>query len=193
MTAATGGRRAWDVGRYLFFTSLLLAAGANGLAQPAPTKSGLFASTSRIRPASDFEAGVIADGVCRSETLRSMVETLQTSDVIVYVTMRPVSDRAVAGGLEFLGATTTDRILRAVIAFPLDRISRMAMLGHELHHAIEVANNAAVRNRRAFDDFYKSHGIQGATQVAHETEAARQAQWRVRAEVVVRDGSCDKS
>jgi hypothetical protein len=41
-----------------------------------------------------------------------MVAALQTSDVIVYVDMRPGSDRRVARHLQFMGATTTDRLLR---------------------------------------------------------------------------------
>src|SRR5262245_8831923 len=111
---------------------------------------------SRIRPASGFEAGMIVEGVCRSATLRSMVASLEASDVIVYVRMRRLPERSMVGGLEFLGTTATDRILRVTITFPLDRASRTAILGHELQHAIEVAANPEIRNRKTFDEFYRS-------------------------------------
>ena len=48
------------MGLYLFLMSLAV------LANP----------TSKIRPATDFEAEIVAEGVCRSPTLRMMVETV---------------------------------------------------------------------------------------------------------------------
>ncbi len=94
----------------------------------AQTAAGLDVRTAdpvvATRPASAFVAGVIEEGLCRSATIRSMVATLQTSDVIVYVEMKPLSDRRVAAGLEYLGATTTDRILRVVLGFPLSTAPR---------------------------------------------------------------------
>jgi hypothetical protein len=177
--------------RYLVLACVSLATGAHCQAQ---TALGLFAPTadpaSRLRPANAFLAGVIEEGVCRSQTLRSMVAALQASDVIVYVTMRPLSDRRVWGGLEFIGATATDRVLRVVLRLPLDRIARMAILGHELRHAIEVAGAREIRSQKALEDYYRAHGIPGATEWTYETDAAHRTELRVREEVTTRSVLC---
>jgi len=163
------------MGRYVFLmTALAAAIGADAKAQPG---------AARIRPVGDADAAVVADAACRSATVRSMVARLEASDVIVYVTMRPMRNRVIAGGLEFVAATATDRVLRVVLAFPLDRVSRIAMLGHELQHAVEVADAPEIRSRAQFEAHYQSHGIEGAAAGAHETDRARLAERRVRAEL----------
>jgi len=154
--------------------------------QAQPASGSVTDPASRLRPASTFVAGVIEDGVCRSATLRSMVATLQTTDLIVYVTMVPLSDRRVAAGLQYLGATTTHRVLQVVLRFPLDRIARMAMLGHEIQHAIEVAGAPEIRSQKAMEDYYRAHGVPGATESTYETDAAHRTEFRVREEVTAR-------
>ncbi len=157
----------------------------------AQTASGSATDpASRLRPASTFVAGVIEEGACRSATLRSMVATLQTTDLIVYVTMVPVSDHRVAAGLQYLGATTTHRILQVVLRFPLDRIARMAMLGHELQHVIEVASAPEIRSQKTLEDYYRAHGVPGATESTYETDTARRTELRVREEVTARFTKC---
>jgi hypothetical protein len=104
--------------------------------------------------------------------------------------MKPLSDRRVAGGLQFIGATATDRVLRVMLGFPLDRTSRIAMLGHELQHAIEVAGAPEITSRKAFEDYYRSHGVPGATESGYETEAAHRTEFRVRQEATARFTAC---
>jgi hypothetical protein len=169
---------------WLLLGSIGLACSARCQAQ---TTAGLDVRTadpvSRLRPASAFVAGVIEEGLCRSATIRSMVATLQTSDVIVYVEMKRLSDRRVAAGLEYVGATTTDRILRVVLGFPLDRTTRIAMLGHELQHASEVAGAPEIRSQKALEGYYRAHGVPGASEWTYETAAAHRTESRVRQEV----------
>jgi hypothetical protein len=138
---------------------------------------------SHLRPASDFEAAVINEGRCRSATFRALVQSLQTSDLTVSVLMKRVPDRRVAGGLQFLGATPTDRILRIVLTFPLDRYQRITMLGHELQHAVEVAGVPEIRSKQAFDEFYRAHGIPSQVEGAFETEGARRTELRIQEEI----------
>ena len=157
----------------------------------AQTASGSVTEpASRLRPASTFVAGVIEEGICRSATLRSMVATLQTTDLIVYVTMAPLSDRRVGGGLQYVGVTATDRVLRIVLRFSLDRTARMAMLGHELQHAIEVASAPEIRSQKTLEDYYRAHGVPGATESTYETDAAHRMEFRVREEVTARFTKC---
>jgi len=158
--------------------------GARCEAQPANPWHGEmpFATAARLRPASSFEAAMLDEGLCRSATFRSLVATLKTSDLIVYVNVKRLSPGNLAGGLQFVAATATTRIMRVVIGLTVDRIARIAVLGHELQHAVEVAGSPDIRSSTAFADFYRSHGVRGATQHAYETEAARSTEERIRRE-----------
>jgi hypothetical protein len=158
--------------------------GARCEAQPAnPSDVAMpFDAVARLRPASSFEALILEEGLCSSATLRSLVATLETSDLIVYVNVRRLSSRGLAGGLQFVAATATSRVLRIVIGLTVDRTARIALLGHELQHAVEVAGAPNIRSSTALADYYRSHGVPGATQHAYETEAARLTAERIRRE-----------
>jgi hypothetical protein len=134
----------------------------------------------QLRPVSPFEAGVIREGLCKSPTLQALADRLDASDLTVYVSVKPLRDRRLAGGLRFLAATPTDRVLLIEIAFGLDRYARIAMLGHELEHAVEVAETVEIRDKEGFRLFYASHGAVSAIEGAYETDAARQAEVFVR-------------
>jgi hypothetical protein len=64
------------------------------------------------------------------------------------------------------------------------------MLGHELQHAIEVAGALEIRSQKALEDYYRSHGVPGATETTYETEAARRTESRVRQEASGRFTAC---
>src|SRR5262245_672519 len=68
-------------------------------------------SVVRLRPAGRVERRVIAEGVCGSATFRSLVETIERSDLVVHVSMRWLGDRRLSGRLDFLTATATQRVL----------------------------------------------------------------------------------
>jgi hypothetical protein len=137
----------------------------------------------RLLPVSAFEAAVIHDGLCVSPTLRALADRLDASDLTVHVSVKRFSDRRLAGGLRFLAATPTDRVLLIEIAFGLDRYARIAMLGHELRHAVEVAETVQIRDQEGFRLFYASHGVVGAIERGYETDAARRAEIAVRKEL----------
>jgi len=137
----------------------------------------------RLRPDGSVERRVIAEGLCGSATFRSLVDAIQRSDVIVYVSMRPLRNRRVNGHLEFLAATATDRLLRVVFGFPLDRATRIATLGHELRHASEIAAAPDVRTARTFAAYFSAHGRPSEVGTGYETEAARQTELQIRVDL----------
>src|SRR5689334_20087392 len=145
--------------------------------------SPVASDASQLRPASAFEAAVIREGACVSPTLRALADRLDASDLTVHVSVKPFADRRLAGGLRFLAATPTDRVLLIEIAFGLDRYARIAMLGHELQHAVEVAETPQIRDNEGFRRFYASHGMPGAAEFAYETDAARQVEVAIRTEL----------
>jgi len=66
----------------------------------------------------------------------------------------------------------------------------MAMLGHELQHAIEVASAPEIRSQKTLEDYYRAHGVPGATESTYETDAAHRTEFRVREEVTARFTTC---
>ena len=97
-----------------FLVSIFI--GARCEAQPDTTRDGWtpFGAVVRLRPATSFEAAMLQEALCTSATFRSIAATLETSDLIVYVNVRRLSSRGLAGGLQFVAATATNRVLRAV-------------------------------------------------------------------------------
>jgi hypothetical protein len=156
--------------RSVYFACVLLGS-------PASSDGG------QIRPVGAFEAAVIREGVCVSPTLRALAERLDASDLTVHVSVKRLADRRLSGGLRFLAATPTDRVLLIDIAFGLDRYARIAMLGHELQHAVEVAETADIRDKESLRRFYESYGVGGAIEDGYETDAARQVEIAVRKEL----------
>jgi hypothetical protein len=145
--------------------------------------SPIASEGSQLRPVGAFEAAVIREGVCVSPTLRALADRLDASDLSVHVSVKRFADRRLAGGLQFLAATPTDRVLLIEIAFGLDRYARIAMLGHELRHAVEVAETAQIRDKEGFRRFYALHGVGGAVEGGYETDAARRAEIAIREEL----------
>ena len=174
------------IGRYQI-AILVCAAVGTAVGNPCLAQT---VDVSRIRPATGFETGVIQEGLCSSATFRSLVDRLQTSDLIVYVAIRRLPDRRLTGSLEFLGATATHRVLRVVTTFPLDRVSRVAVLGHELQHALEVADAAEIRSSKTFDAYFRAHGLPGAIDSGYDTGAARLTEIRIRHELSGRTRAC---
>jgi len=140
-------------------------------------------SVVHLRPEGRVERRVIAEGLCGSPTFRSLVDAIQRSDVIVYVSMRWLGDRRLRGRLDFLTVTATNRVLRARFTFPLDRETRIAVLGHELQHAVEVAGAPGIRTRVAFAAYYRAHGQPARIESAYDTDAARRVEVQIRVEL----------
>jgi hypothetical protein len=83
---------------------------------------------------------VVRAGREQSPTFRALIERLETTDVVVYVQcgrLRPRLD----GELTFVGAAGGLRYVRVRISWDLTLPRKIAILGHELQHALEVADN----------------------------------------------------
>ena len=80
-------------------------------------------------------AGLIADGVRASPTLQRLVERVEASDLIVRRYLRISLDRRYAG------------------------TQRLAVLGHELQHAVEIADAPSVADNEGVAALYQSIGF----------------------------------
>jgi hypothetical protein len=155
---------------------------------------GLLFTSAALAKASDPEARVrvshprlarlLEAGEGRSATLRDLVARLQLSDVIVHLEGAPPG-HPIAGGMQFVGAVALTRYVRVTVRADLPAEALMALIGHELRHAVEVAENPEIRDEPSFRNYYQEWGRpshRGRT-VTYDTRAAVEAGQRVAVEL----------
>jgi hypothetical protein len=151
------------------------AAGGSG---PEPSK---FAHVRCLSP----EARALKDdAVRRSPSIRSLVERLERSDVVVYLQLPGDSDQQpTVSHLTFVSfAAGTRYVLVRIDPWRTAPPSRIALLGHELYHALEIAQDPGVRDPMTLRALYRRIGHEhGRGQF--ETEAARAAGRQVQADL----------
>lgn len=134
------------------------------------------------RPLADLFATVYVT----SPTLQSLVDRLQRSDVIVHVESRRLKSANVGGMLQFVTQAAGYRYLRITIDIALSPERAAMLLGHELQHAVEVADEPSVKNGVSLEMLYLRIGHTCHTSVRPrrcDTAAARDVGQRVLAEV----------
>ena len=120
--------------------------------EPAP------AAAPHVRPLTADARDLVSTGLARSELIRKMVDHLEASDLVVYVALRWfMADRT--GQLTFIGSTGGVRYAMIRIGSGHILSDEIATLGHELRHAVEVADAPAVVDRVSFARHYARIGM----------------------------------
>jgi hypothetical protein len=136
---------------------------------------------------------LLIDAAHRSALLRTLLEDLERSDVIVYVRGdMALSCGTPTGGAEapaahlaFASATGKVRYLHVTIdTWRAGFWDAIPLLGHELQHALEVAAAPDVRDERSFERLYFRIGWQSGVH-AYETDRARNTGRRILEELVM--------
>ncbi|HEU5257844.1 MAG TPA: hypothetical protein VFU28_17765 [Vicinamibacterales bacterium] len=117
----------------------------------------------------------------RSATFRSLVDTINASDSIVFVEPGKCGHGVRAC---FVSVTAVDshRYMRVVVDTRKADWDLMGSIGHELRHTIEVIGQPSIRSNASKYFFYAQNGTEG-TPTARETRAAVDAGNTVRDEV----------
>jgi hypothetical protein len=124
---------------------------------------------SRLRAADPAAAALLRGGMARSATFRAIVETLEGSDLIVYVETRPIR---LPGQLQLLAPTPGCRHVRISMRTPGVDTELVAWLGHELWHAVELAGAPQVRDQAGLVDLYRRiGGVDSSGTVAESAKA----------------------
>jgi hypothetical protein len=111
-----------------------------------------------VRPTSSLGRELIETGMARSATFQRLVHRIEASDVIVYVQLEPGLPTGIGGVLEFMGVGGDVRFLRITIGRQFHRPMLVALLGHELQHAVEVADAPGVRSPIQLEALYRNIG-----------------------------------
>jgi hypothetical protein len=164
MVAAGHRARGWWlwVGRLvlLAIVGVQQAYAQDGSASPEP---------SRLRPMDRKAAGLLEAGKFRSATFRRLADSLERSDLIVWVAtghlQRP-------GQLQFIAATPRSRCVRVAVRLPGLENGLVSTLAHELQHAVEIAGASEIRDQASLRRFYERIGEGRPAGVGVEVETA---------------------
>jgi hypothetical protein len=103
-------------------------------------------------------SALIAEPKRRSPLLRTLVDRLNRSTVFVYIETGLLPGQ-LSGRLTFVGSGQQWRDLRIEIECRQSTASQVAALGHELQHAIEIANETAALDPGAIRALYGTIGF----------------------------------
>jgi hypothetical protein len=152
------------------------------------TTSAIFAAppdTVHLRPQDERLTNLIRQGVARSATLKALVDRIESSKVIVYVTVNPLIKSNLSGMLTWMTRAGETRYLRASISPDLNPDQMIATIAHELQHAVEVIEDETVNDEKGLVALYRRIGLQNnsASPSRWETAAAQKAGFQVRKEL----------
>ena len=95
------------------------------------------------RPLDPLTVEAFARAREQSEVVRSLVATLESSNVIVHIVSSPSLPAGVGGITQFVTSRGGYRYVRITLSATLSKSGRTAILAHELKHACEVAASDA--------------------------------------------------
>ena len=167
------------------FASLVLSTALAITPAIAPlTESAALDSPYRHVRSQDREVRhLLKRGFKYSYTFRQLMSRLQESDVIVYIEYTPNLPASLDGRMMMLPVSHGQRYVRIQVALRGAPDESIATLGHELQHAIEVAEETAVRDQTGMTALYERIGVRGGLHV-YDTLAAQEVGRTVRRELL---------
>lgn len=171
----------------------LVMSAVMGIAAPAgdapapPTVShlhhALTAPDRRVRGASPRVTSALFDGVRRSRTFAGLVAGVEQSNIIAYIELVLDLPPTTDGRLMLLSKTSGHRYVRIQVRTTLSPDQIISTIGHELQHALEIAEAPGVCDEKSMRRFYQRLGAGASHTLGFDTEAARVAGDRVRVEL----------
>lgn len=136
---------------------------------------------SHVRSASPALLGIIQQATERSATFRGLVEKIDASDSLVFVSEGRCG-HGVRACFASVTSSPTSRYMFVLVDTRKADWDLMGSIGHELRHTLEVIAQPGIRDDVAKYFFYEQIGSHGASG-ARETPAAIEAGNTVRSEV----------
>jgi len=153
--------------------------------------SGVLAEASQVprfdhlRPVDDLADEFLRDAWLGSETVRRLAETLEASDVFVQIETRLQENNR--GRLRLMSGSSVCRWVRVTVRIPGRRPALLAVLAHELQHAVEIARAPDARNIESVEALFQRIGFR-RDGPQFETEAALAIEEQVRRELARNGG-----
>src|SRR3954468_7401953 len=174
-----------ELGGPMPFATLLLSVVMFGpvALEPITETSVLDAPTRHIRAMHDSTRALLRRGFRESPSFAALVKRLQQSDVYVYIEQVDRLPGGLEGRLMMLPRAHEHRYVRIQLAMRGAPEDCIAVLGHELQHAVEVADAEDVFDEAGMNRLYQKIGIRGGEHL-YDTAAAQQMGRTVRRELV---------
>lgn len=167
----------------LLVAAILLAPRISTPALNPDTEAAVLdAPTRHIRTMDAAIRKLLKKGVRHSPSFAALVTRLQDSDVYVYVEAVDRLPGALEGRLMMLPMAHGHRYVRIQIALRAPLEDAVAVLGHELQHAVEVAGAEEVIDQTSMAKLYERIGSRGGEHV-YDTVAAQEMGRTVRREL----------
>jgi hypothetical protein len=133
---------------------------------------------------------LLARGSAASPTLASLVDRIERSDLIVHLYEEWWTRGSAIGRTQFITRAGGQRYVRVWLLGTLQDDAAIAVLGHELYHATEIAQAPWVMNQLSLAGLYDEIGREsraaGPASRGFETEMAQEVEHRVRKELRMR-------
>ena len=129
----------------------------------------------RVRPLDPSLTVIVDTGSHRSNTLHALLDRLEAGDVVVYLQYGQLPS-GLQGRLTFLTEAAGLRYVMVELARELDTLRLIAIVGHELQHAVEILEQPQIVSQATFASAYERSGFKrrhfadGA--VGYDTHAA---------------------
>jgi hypothetical protein len=125
----------------------------------------------RVRGLDPSARTILRRAIEASPTIVRMLGDLESSDLVVGIETAHLP-RFLNGEVRVVAATPSVRYLRVRLNVPRGDDDLVAVLGHELRHALEIAGMKDVRDASTLVDAYRRVGAKGRGDGYYETEAA---------------------
>lgn len=112
----------------------------------------------RLRTTDRHIRALLAAGLAQSPSLRALVNRLAAGDVVVYLRCARLSSR-LDGQLTFVSAAGGFRYVLVHLAMDRPWHRQIATLGHELQHAVEIAEQPDIVDQAALARTYTRIGF----------------------------------
>jgi hypothetical protein len=164
------------------------------MTDPAPTPAAspstpsvsdaLFRSAERrVRAADPVIQALLTEGFDRSPSLAGLLLAINRTNVIVYIERVMAMPKETLGRLTMVPIPAATRYLRIQVRSDLTRYETIALIGHELQHALEVAADATVRDTNGMIALYERIGHSSGGEHVYDTTAAQEMGRQVRREL----------
>jgi hypothetical protein len=151
--------------------TMALAIGLGHAAEPLTAETVLDSPMRHVRTAGQTVGKLVRTGFRQSPTFAAMMRRLERSDLIVYVEEVPRLPGALEGRLLMLPRAHDTRYVRIQVALRGSASDTIAVIGHELRHAVEVADAAEVIDERGLAALYKRIGVDSGRNLFDTMEA----------------------
>jgi hypothetical protein len=139
----------------------------------------------RVRATDPRVQSLLLEGVQRSPTFAALLMAINRTDVIVYIERSMTLPKDTLGRLTLVPMAGPQRYLRIHIRADLPIKDSIALIGHEMQHALEVAGQADVKDARGLIKLYERIGHPSGGEHVYDTIAAQDTGRQVRRELTL--------